>query len=89
MELVNDKKKALIPGGNLFYSYRININDNTHLSFGMSFGIINQVLDYSKALVENTADPNLFPDSQHKTTYDGNAGLAFVARTELGAAPHL
>jgi type IX secretion system PorP/SprF family membrane protein len=74
-------------GGSLFYSYRINISDDAHLAFGMSFGVINQSLDYSKAIVENAADPALFPDPQHKTTYDGNAGMAFVwNKLEAGAA---
>jgi hypothetical protein len=69
----------------------MNFNDHTHLSLGMSFGAINQTIDYSKAVVENTTDPTLFPDSQHKTTYDGNAGLAFICKgLEFGAAvPHL
>lgn len=74
-------------GGNLFYSYRININDNLHLSLGMSFGVVNQSLNYSKAVVENTSDATLFSDSQNKITYDGDAGFVFVWKgAEVGAA---
>jgi type IX secretion system PorP/SprF family membrane protein len=92
LELINDKKGINNRmEGNLFYSYRVNIGDNTHLSFGLSLGIIDQAVDYSKAVVENTTDVTLFSASQHKTTYDGNVGFVFVSKgLELGAsAPHL
>ncbi|MBI4945375.1 MAG: PorP/SprF family type IX secretion system membrane protein [Bacteroidetes bacterium] len=88
MGLTSDKKGINNTiAGNLFYSYKISFNDNTHLALGLSFGIINQTLNYSKAVVETAVDPALFSDSRHKTTYDGNAGLAFFAKgLEFGLA---
>ena len=73
--------------GCLSYSYRLNINSETHMMFGLSFGVFDQAIDFSKVVVENSADQNLFPDSQHKISFDGNAGMVFVWKElELGAA---
>lgn len=65
-------------GGNMNYSYRLNINDDAYIRFGISAGIIDQSINYSKALVENSNDPLLFNDIQRKTSFDANAGLAFI-----------
>ncbi len=74
-------------GGEVFYSYRLNINDDMHLQFGVSAGIVDHQIDYSKALVETANDPTLFTDSQRKTVFNGNAGLAFVWKDlEFGVA---
>jgi type IX secretion system PorP/SprF family membrane protein len=88
IELISDRKGInKRTGSNLFYSYKINVNDDAHLSFGVSFGVIDQVLDYSKASIESAADPVLFTDAQQKITYDANAGLVFVWKAlEVGAA---
>lgn len=86
--LISDRKGITNrTGGNLFYSYRLIINEDTRLMFGLSFGIMDQTIDFSKALVENPVDPTLYTDSQHKTSFDGSAGLAFFWKgLELGAA---
>lgn len=78
-------------GGNMNYSYRLNINDDTYIRFGISIGIIDQSINYSKALVENSTDPLLFNDIQRKTSFDANAGLAFIWKgIEFGfAVPQL
>lgn len=74
-------------GGDLYYSYRLNINDDMHLQFGVSLGVVDHQVDYSKALVESANDPTLFTDSQNKTVFNGNAGLAFVWKElEFGVA---
>ncbi len=88
LSLINDRKGISDrTGGYLSYSYRININADMHVSLGLSLGIINQTLDFTKVFVENTSDPILFADLQRKTTFDGNAGLVFVWKdVELGAA---
>jgi type IX secretion system PorP/SprF family membrane protein len=73
--------------GDIYYSYRININDETHLSFGLTFGVINQTIDFTKAIVENNSDPTLSADFQHKIAFNTNAGIAFVWKgLELGIA---
>jgi type IX secretion system PorP/SprF family membrane protein len=78
-------------GGNINYSYKIRFKEKIHLALGLSIGGINQSLDYSKALLENPNDPSLFSNNQSKSTFDANAGLAFVCKGfELGfAVPQL
>ncbi len=88
LSLISDRKGiSNRTGGSLSYAYRLNINADTKLLFGLSFGIINQTLDFSKALLENTSDPILFADVQRKTSFDGNAGAALIWKDlEIGAA---
>ncbi|MES2568269.1 MAG: type IX secretion system membrane protein PorP/SprF [Bacteroidota bacterium] len=78
-------------GGNLSYSYKIRFKEKIYLALGISAGAINQSIDYSKAIIENQNDPSLFLNNQSKTTFDANAGLAFVCKgLEFGfAAPQL
>lgn len=74
-------------GGNISYAYNLTINDNTHLRFGISIGVIDQTYDYSKAIVENPSDPALFNTVQRTTSFDGAAGIALVWKgMEIGAA---
>lgn len=74
-------------GGNISYSYRLIINDEAYVLLGLSAGVVNQSIDFSKALAENYSDPTLFAGMQQKTTFDGNAGFAFIWKgLELAAA---
>jgi type IX secretion system PorP/SprF family membrane protein len=74
-------------GGTLNYSYRLNFNDVTYLRFGLAAGVVDQTLDFSKALVEDGSDPTLFAGTERKTFFDANAGLAFFWKgLELGFA---
>lgn len=74
-------------GGNVSYSYKLRFKKNIHLLLGLSAGAINQSINYSNAIVENPNDPSLFSNTQNKTTFDANAGLAFICRGfELGFA---
>jgi type IX secretion system PorP/SprF family membrane protein len=88
LTLISDRKGiSNRTGGNLSYSYRLNINDDAHLRFGLSVGIMNHTLDFSGVLVETSIDPILFTDIQRKTTFDGNAGMVLVWKElELSAA---
>lgn len=77
--LVSDRKGITNRiGGDLSYSYRLTINDDMHLRFGISLGVVDHSVDYSKALVETANDPTLFTNEQHKTVFNGNAGFLFV-----------
>lgn len=88
LEVISDTKGIINrSGGYLSYSYRLILNDDMYLAFGLSVGVIDQTLDYSKVLVETAADPTIFSGSRHQTNYDANAGLAFVWKgLEFGAA---
>jgi type IX secretion system PorP/SprF family membrane protein len=74
-------------GGDLYYSYKLKLKEDMNLLFGASLGIIDQTIDFSKAILETTTDPTLFSDAQHKATIDANAGFAFIwKKLEVGAA---
>jgi type IX secretion system PorP/SprF family membrane protein len=86
--LISDRKGINYRvGGNLSYSYRVEFNETTRLHFGVSLGVIDQTIDYSKASIEDITDPTLFSYAQRKTILDVNAGLAFVMKgLEVGFA---
>ena len=88
LQLISDRKGLTNRiGGNASYSYWLKLNEDTHLSFGVALGVINQTTDYSKAVVENNTDPGLFLTSEHTTSMDANAGLAFKWKAlNLGVA---
>lgn len=88
VSIVSDRKGVNSRvGGNISYSYKIKFKDKIHLLLGLSVGAINQSINYSNATVENPNDPSLFTNAQSKTTFDANAGLAFVCKgLELGFA---
>lgn len=72
-------------GGNLFYAYRLKLNDDINLLFGISAGGLSQALNFSNVVVESESDPNLLAGNQQKISYDANAGLAFTWKSlELG-----
>ena len=82
LNLLSDKKGlSNRVGGSLFYSYRLKLSDEAFLSFGVSAGVINQQLSFSKVLVESKEDPTLFVNNQQKLTYDLNAGLVLTWKT--------
>ncbi|MDF2437335.1 MAG: hypothetical protein K0Q95_1711 [Bacteroidota bacterium] len=92
LTLLGDKKGLnKRAGGYLNYAYRVRINDNSSIRFGIALGVLDQTIDYTDALVENSSDPFLFGNTEHKTSLDGNAGLALILKEfELGiSAPQL
>ncbi len=69
------------------YSYRINISDSNNLYFGIAAGILDNKLDFSKAIIKDTDDPFLFNQSQHKTVFCADLGVAYIyKRLSLGFA---
>jgi type IX secretion system PorP/SprF family membrane protein len=88
VQLISDRKGLTNRiGGNVSYSYRLIINDDMHLAFGLSLGVIDQTIDFSKAVTENNTDPTLFNTTEHITSVDANAGLAFTWKgLDIGVA---
>lgn len=77
--VVSDKKGLTNrTSGALNYSYKLKFNDETALFLGISMGVINHQINFNNALVENGSDPTLFSNSEQKTTFDANAGFAFI-----------
>lgn len=79
IDLFSDKKGISNKiGGNAYYSYRILLNENTKLQFGIALGLMDHSLRYSEAIVEDPSDPFLIGTSQKETTINSNAGLGFI-----------
>jgi type IX secretion system PorP/SprF family membrane protein len=69
------------------YSYKLKINDDNHLLFGVALGILNNRIDFSKAVVRDVDDPLLFSTNQNKTVFSADFGLGYVWKTlEVGFA---
>lgn len=74
-------------GGSFLYSYKAEIENDIHLAFGLSFGVVDQTIDYSRAIVEDATDPTLFSNSQRRTGIDGSVGVGLSwNKLEFGAA---
>jgi type IX secretion system PorP/SprF family membrane protein len=88
MQLISDRKGLSNRiGGNVSYSYRLMLGDDMHLALGLSLGIMDQTIDFSKSVLENNTDPVLFNTAEHTTTIDANAGLAFKWKAlDIGVA---
>lgn len=78
---IANQSKGLFNNTNAFasYAYRANFTENIYLKLGLSAGIFDQSVNYSKLAVQNYADPNLFVTNQRKTGIDANAGFSFHA----------
>ena len=68
-----------------YYSYKLIISDSCKLMFGLSLGIVDDRMNFSKAIVQNQNDPYLLNTPQRNTLLDSKAGIMFVLRKlELG-----
>lgn len=78
---IANQSKGLFNNTNAFasYAYRANFTDNVFLKLGLSVGVFDQTVNYSKLAVQNYSDPNLFISNQRRTGLDANAGFSFHA----------
>ena len=78
LNMYSDKTDILErTGARMAYSYKVNINDEHMLRFGLGFGITNTKIDYSKVVVEDVNDPNLFTTAQSRAAVDADFGLSY------------
>jgi type IX secretion system PorP/SprF family membrane protein len=69
------------------YSYKIQINDDNAVYAGLSIGVLNSKIDFSKAIVKDANDPFLFQQVERKATFDANLGATYVWKAlEAGVA---
>jgi type IX secretion system PorP/SprF family membrane protein len=69
------------------YSYKLKINDDNNLFIGLAAGILNNRIDFSKAIVRDTDDPFLFSEPQQKTVFSADFGLGYTwKKLEVGFA---
>jgi len=76
---------------NANYAYKLNINSDNSLRFGLSLGIMNNRIDFTKATVFDLTDPMLSSQEQVRTNLNADFGLLYSwKRLEVGfAAPQL
>ncbi len=73
------------------YSYKLDINTDNSLRFGLGAGMYDYKLDFSKAIYRDKSDPNLLQQTVHKTVFNADFGLAYNWKAlEVGfAVPQL
>lgn len=59
------------------YAYRLKLNTDMQLRFGVTVGFLDNRIDYSRAVVKDASDPMLFAQMQRKSALDGNIGVSF------------
>ncbi len=71
------------------YSYKLKLSDdNNNLYFGIALGIINNKIDFSRAVVRDKDDPNIPQSgSQNQSVFSSDFGIAWRwKKLEIGAA---
>ncbi|MBC7863767.1 MAG: PorP/SprF family type IX secretion system membrane protein [Bacteroidia bacterium] len=68
------------------YSYHLKINEDQKVLFGLSFGVMNQRIDFSRAIVKDANDPFMtYKTAQRKTYLDATLGATYMWKTlEVG-----
>jgi type IX secretion system PorP/SprF family membrane protein len=59
------------------YAYRLKINDDQQLRFGVSVGFLDNRIDFSRAVVKDVADPLLLSQIQRRAALDATAGVMY------------
>lgn len=59
------------------YSYRWKVNADHHLTFGLSAGVIDNKIDFSRTSAHDVNDPLLYNSNRRKITVDGNFGIGY------------
>ena len=64
-------------GARVAYSYGVKIKTDHQLKFGLGLGVLNNKIDYDKAVVDDITDPNLFSTAQSRAVLDADFGIAY------------
>ena len=59
------------------YSYKVNLMNDHSLRLGLSAGIVDYKLDFSRAVYRDKMDPFLMTQTVHKTVFNADFGLAY------------
>lgn len=59
------------------YAYRLKLNDDMQLRFGLSLGFLDNRIDFSNAIVKDANDPMMFAQMQRKSGLDANLGVTY------------
>ncbi|HCA82608.1 MAG TPA: hypothetical protein DEP18_02395, partial [Flavobacteriales bacterium] len=59
------------------YSYRWKVNEDHHLTFGLSGGVIDNKIDFARVSARDVNDPLLYNENRRKITMDANFGVGY------------
>ncbi len=59
------------------YAYRLKLNEDMQLRFGLTVGFLDNRIDFSKAVVKDAYDPMMLPGMQRKSALDANLGVSY------------
>jgi type IX secretion system PorP/SprF family membrane protein len=84
--IVFDDKMGLFARRGIYtsYSYKIKVAPDHYIKPGLNFGMQDVMIDFARANVSDVNDPNLYPTSRRKTSFDANFGVAYTWK-ELNA----
>ncbi len=69
------------------YSYKIKINEKSNLNLGLAMGMLDNKIDYAKAVVHDVNDPYLLQQQQTKAIFSADFGVVYTMNTlEVGFA---
>ncbi len=72
-------------GAALTYSYRIKISEDQKVVFGLAMGILDNKIDYAKAIMRDKDDPYLLQQQQSKAVFNTDFGLLYsIKKLEIG-----
>jgi hypothetical protein len=60
------------------YSYKLKIDADNTLYFGLALGILDTKIDFSKAVIRDADDPMLFQTAQNKTVFSADFGMLYL-----------
>jgi type IX secretion system PorP/SprF family membrane protein len=59
------------------YSYKLELNSDMHVNFGLAIGVSETRVDFSKAVVKDVNDPFLMKQVQRKMNVDADFGVSY------------
>ncbi|MGL5892462.1 MAG: PorP/SprF family type IX secretion system membrane protein, partial [Bacteroidia bacterium] len=59
------------------YAYRLKINDDQQIRFGLSAGFLDNRIDFSRAVVKDASDPLLLSQIQRRASLDATAAVMY------------
>jgi type IX secretion system PorP/SprF family membrane protein len=59
------------------YAYRLKVNDDQQVRFGLSVGFLDNRIDFSRVVVKDGADPMLLSQLQRSNALDANVGVMY------------
>lgn len=60
------------------YSYKLKIDNDNTLYFGLAMGVLDTKIDFSKSVVLDKDDPLLFQQPQNKTVFSADFGVVYL-----------